>query len=388
MIKVGDLFDCMVKRIKPTPYVVGEHKRNMENFVEVPDATGVVCFSGGKDSTAMLLRMLELDDPIRYPITRIVFADTGFEFPQLYDYLDRVQAYLDEHYPERGLVIERVAPIGTWDEWFYGNATRGQFEGKPRGAPLKLYPCWWTRQAKLYPLDKIMDAGDITYQYMGIAIDEPKRLQSGVPQVRFPLAEWEWTEADCMAFLDHHGIALELYTVFNRLGCYHCPKQSFRSWYSLWLHFPELYEKAEWWDNESYNIAGHGFTLRDRGETGLAELRVKFKQGYIPKGRMGMECRSCDAITFVNTGVLGFEDFEDGEAIERLPETKNGGKYEHLNEAEKVEWIPPSHANMEHIKAAKFDSWFLPMIDENPTDLLDDEEIDCMDLSQFTDDDN
>jgi len=38
-------------------------------------------FSGGKDSTAMLLRMI---DKGRRP-DKIVFADTGMEFPEMYD---------------------------------------------------------------------------------------------------------------------------------------------------------------------------------------------------------------------------------------------------------------------------------------------------------------
>ena len=46
----------------------------------------IVSFSGGKDSTAMLLHMIELD----MPIDMIVFADTDMEFPELYDYIDRV----------------------------------------------------------------------------------------------------------------------------------------------------------------------------------------------------------------------------------------------------------------------------------------------------------
>lgn len=329
----------------------------------------------------MLLRMLDLNDPINYPITRIVFADTGFEFPQLYDYLDRVQAYIDKHYPERGLVIERVNPVGTWDEWFYGELTRGKFEGKPRGAPLKLYPCWWTRQAKIEPLAKISKEMDATYEYLGIAVDEPKRLHSKNPKVRFPLAEWKWTEADCMDYLDHNNIALELYQHFSRLGCFHCPKQSFRSWFSLWRHFPDLYEVAEFWDNKSYEVAGHGFTMRDKGEAGLTELKKQFEQGFIPKGKLGMDCRSCDAVGMMNAEEITFADFEDGEAFERdLPD-----KYKHLNEAEKVEWIPPSHANALHVKNSSFDQWFMPEINENPTDLIcevvdEDEEIDCMDF--------
>jgi len=42
----------------------------------------IVSFSGGKDSTAMLLRMIELD----MSIDKIIFVDTGLEFPELYIY--------------------------------------------------------------------------------------------------------------------------------------------------------------------------------------------------------------------------------------------------------------------------------------------------------------
>ncbi|MDE5946451.1 MAG: phosphoadenosine phosphosulfate reductase family protein [Oscillospiraceae bacterium] len=41
----------------------------------------VCSFSGGKDSTAMLLKMLEM----KMPVDVVLFCDTGLEFPQLYD---------------------------------------------------------------------------------------------------------------------------------------------------------------------------------------------------------------------------------------------------------------------------------------------------------------
>lgn len=50
----------------------------------------IVSFSGGKDSTAMLLMMLEKN----MPIDEIIFCDTGKEFPQMYDYIDKVQKYM------------------------------------------------------------------------------------------------------------------------------------------------------------------------------------------------------------------------------------------------------------------------------------------------------
>ena len=47
----------------------------------------VVSFSGGKDSTAMLLKMLERGEPVDV----ILFCDTGLEFPQLYDHIRKVE---------------------------------------------------------------------------------------------------------------------------------------------------------------------------------------------------------------------------------------------------------------------------------------------------------
>ena len=47
-----------------------------------------ISLSGGKDSTCMLLLMIERE----MPIDMVLFADTGMEFPEMYDHL----AQLDE----------------------------------------------------------------------------------------------------------------------------------------------------------------------------------------------------------------------------------------------------------------------------------------------------
>jgi 3'-phosphoadenosine 5'-phosphosulfate sulfotransferase (PAPS reductase)/FAD synthetase len=57
-----------------------------------------VSLSGGKDSSAMLLLMIERD----MPIDMVLSADTGMEFPEMYEHL----AKLDEHlFRERGIHI-------------------------------------------------------------------------------------------------------------------------------------------------------------------------------------------------------------------------------------------------------------------------------------------
>lgn len=57
-----------------------------------------VSLSGGKDSTCLLLLMIERG----LPIDAVIWADTGMEFPEMYGHISKV----DEHlYRERGLHI-------------------------------------------------------------------------------------------------------------------------------------------------------------------------------------------------------------------------------------------------------------------------------------------
>ena len=48
----------------------------------------VVSFSGGKDSTAMLLRMIEEN----MPIDIILYCDTGLEFPEMEEHIGRLRS--------------------------------------------------------------------------------------------------------------------------------------------------------------------------------------------------------------------------------------------------------------------------------------------------------
>ena len=54
----------------------------------------IVSFSGGKDSTAMLLRMLELGT---YQIDEVVNFDTGLEFPAMYAHIEKVKSIVEAH---------------------------------------------------------------------------------------------------------------------------------------------------------------------------------------------------------------------------------------------------------------------------------------------------
>ena len=51
----------------------------------------IVAFSGGKDSTAMLLKLLDSNARV----DDIVFCDTGLEFPEMYEHIKKVERFID-----------------------------------------------------------------------------------------------------------------------------------------------------------------------------------------------------------------------------------------------------------------------------------------------------
>ncbi len=65
----------------------------------------VVSLSGGKDSTAMLLMMIER----KIPIHSAVFFDTGWEFPQMHDHIDKLESMID-------VPIVRLKPEKSFDD--------------------------------------------------------------------------------------------------------------------------------------------------------------------------------------------------------------------------------------------------------------------------------
>ena len=62
-------------------------------------SSNVVSLSGGKDSTAMLLMLLERGESV----ADVVFFDTGWEFPAMYEHLEKLEAFT-------GLKITRLHP--------------------------------------------------------------------------------------------------------------------------------------------------------------------------------------------------------------------------------------------------------------------------------------
>jgi hypothetical protein len=78
----------------------GRYPNEDSGFFHAQNQYHAVSLSGGKDSTALLLLMIERG----MPIDAVISADTGMEFPEMYDHLAKVDDYL---FRERGR-LERI----------------------------------------------------------------------------------------------------------------------------------------------------------------------------------------------------------------------------------------------------------------------------------------
>lgn len=215
----------------------------------------IVSLSGGKDSTAMLLHMLELG----MPVDEICFCDTGMEFPQMYEHLKKVEAYIrrpitylkPEHSFEWYL---RDVPVTT--KRTMSKTTGLALPDHGYGMPGRKFR-WCTSRLKNDPRKKhiraLSEKCDVV-QYVGLAADETERLARPQNQdCRHPLAEWGWTEAQCLQYCYDHGFTWGgLYEGRSGLSCWCCPLQPYKELKMLWRGFPDLWAKLQEWGNYTY----------------------------------------------------------------------------------------------------------------------------------------
>lgn len=212
----------------------------------------VVSFSGGKDSTAMLLRMIEED----MPIDIILFCDTGLEFPEMEEHIDKVEKYI-------GRKITRLKSEKDFMYWATEHeriVRSDKIPGVKPGDILKgyAYPSnfirWCTKELKLNIVDKYLRELKKDYeviQYVGIAYDEPNRIKDN-PNIIAPLFHiWKMVETDCLEYCYDRGFTWGgLYEIWSRVSCWCCPLQSLDDLRKLKNHRPELWERLKQMDRE------------------------------------------------------------------------------------------------------------------------------------------
>ena len=247
----------------------------------------IVSLSGGKDSTAMLLRMVE--EGMR--IDLIIFCDTGLEYPAMYRHLEKLEKDI-------GRPIIRICADHTFEHLLLNHEVRVKInkdstERNHRGyswpGPINR---WCTKELKEIPREKFLaplrEKYDII-EYVGLAADEGYRLERKNNMregQRHPLVDWGMTEADCLKYCYDRGYDWEgLYNYYERVSCWCCPLQPLAQLRILYRHFPELWATLKAWDEKSWR--------KYKPEYSIAELeqRFDFEERWEKDGK---ECRGKD----------------------------------------------------------------------------------------------
>lgn len=246
----------------------------------------MVQFSGGKDSTAMLLHMIELGDHI----DEVVNIDVGMEFDEMYNHIEKIKKIVEDN----GIKYTTLRSKWTFEYWMLEKPINSKKYGSKKGYGWPSVQCrWCTSEMKIKLmrpyLKELKNQGYNVIQCIGLAADEYKRLERKNNQDknhRHPLVEWGWSEKICLDYCYSLGYDWGgLYKLFDRVSCWCCPFSGLDELRSLWLHFPEKWKKLEEW--ESIMLAdeiGRDFRFKEKTTVFDLSKRFEYEQSRIDKG--------------------------------------------------------------------------------------------------------
>ena len=239
----------------------------------------VVSLSGGKDSTAMLLHMIELNEPINEVLT----CDTGMEFSAMYEHLDRLYKIIRD----KGIKLTVLKNENSFYYFLAKVPIQSDKYGDHYGYGWPSATTrWCTKHLKLKLisdyLKNLKNQHKEIIQCVGLAADELDRAQrDNNKKNRHPLIEWGWTEKDCLDYCYSRGFDWGgLYTIFNRVSCWCCPLTPLSELKKLWWDYPDLWHKLELWEIELSthpNIGKRGKYMF-KGELSVFDLGLRFSK--------------------------------------------------------------------------------------------------------------
>lgn len=230
----------------------------------------VLSLSYGKDSMACLGAIEELG----WPLDRIVTADVWAtdtipaDLPPMVEF----QKYADKVILERyGIEVEHFVSNAygndkmTYEKGFYRVKTKKSYRaGSITGFPFAYKSTWCNGELKRAAIDKARASYRGGIEYIGIAIDEPKRFHNLGTSKLSPLVEIGWTEADCREWCEKNGLLSPIYKQITRGGCWFCHNQSVQQLRLLRKNYPDLWELLMKWDLDSpVTFKADGHTVHD-----------------------------------------------------------------------------------------------------------------------------
>jgi hypothetical protein len=204
----------------------------------------VVAFGGGVDSTAMVIGLVQRNEPIDL----VLFADTGGERPETYAHIESFSAWLKERgYPgivtvwkvkdgERYTLEQDCIEHSSLPSIAYGfKRCSDHFKIRPQNTYLREWG----------PAKQAWADGKKVVKYIGYDAGEERRKENADRKVdtkydyKYPLIDWGWEREECLDVIDAAGVSKP-----PKSACFFCPSSRPKEIIDLSERHPELLERA------------------------------------------------------------------------------------------------------------------------------------------------
>ena len=228
----------------------------------------IVCYSGGKDSTAMLIHLLKTNAQI----DDIMYVDVGnWTWNNAKDHIKQVEETL-------GVKITVL------------DATDELSKGFQRWGFPSIINRWCTGIKKALMRDYIKNKygkRENIVQYIGYCSDEEKRTDKplySAYDAEYPLVDANITNEDALKLCQEYGFDFGgIYEHHKHYNCWLCPLQRVDELYWIWKNEPQLWEQLR------------QMQLQTNGEYKYQKTIFYFDQKFWEKNRKELEMKRLEA---------------------------------------------------------------------------------------------
>ena len=265
----------------------------------------VISYGAGTQSTAMLL--MGLTGKLHSKPDFAIFADTGGEPKEVYDYLALIKDYVKKEFdfdiiivkPKTNIIEDLLNPVTSKNGNTYIKNQPPLFIKRNDDGNIYMIQRICTEKYKINPFHRYIkkrlhiksnnpEQSKMLELWMGISMDEMQRMkksQDWYSILRYPLIEMEMVRNESIKLVERFGLPTP-----PRSACTFCPYHNDHEWKRIKKNFPDEFQK-------------------------VVELEIQVQEGLKHKPAIkGIPYfhRSCKNIGDVNFGEEQYDLFGDG----------------------------------------------------------------------------